>query len=248
MKGTFFSKPLEWSIETEGEAWQQGGTVKGVLKVKNHHTAEVPLDKAGVGLAYAEVKKVHARTEGVMRPTVEAVLPRPDVGSSETLEFPFSLTLPANSPVSDKKGSYFLTYGQKAIENHLQLKVEPLALYGKVIGLLDTFQRFKLKEYKTAKNGVEYKLIPPTSREMANMEALSLTFSMKEELLQMAFDFQVKKLDTSSVTTKIKKESVKVLKEMTPKDYSLGRDMINQDQLLKVLEAAIGEVKIKNAF
>lgn len=248
MKGTFFSKPLEWSIETEGESWQQGGTVKGVLKVKNHGATDLSLESAGVGLAYAEVKKVHARTEGLLKPAAPAFLTQTSIKGGEDLELSFALSLPANCPVTDKRGSYFLTYGQKATENHLQLKVEPMDLFSKVIGLMDTFQRFKLKEYKTAKNGVEYKLIPPTSREMANMESLNLTFSMKEDLLQMAFDFQVKKLDTSSVTNKINKESVKVMKELTPKDYSLGRGMINQEQLLKFLESAVSEVKIKDAF
>ena len=64
----------------------------------------------------------------------------------------------------------------------------------------------------------------------------------------MKFEFQVKKIDTSSVTTKINKESVIIERSLGPKEYSLGRDMINQDLLLKSLESALSEVKMKNVF
>jgi hypothetical protein len=213
--------------------------------VKNHGTEAIPLNKAGVALAFAEIKKVHSRAEGVLKPVVEELLEQTSLNPGESIDFTFSLQLPPNCQVSDKRSSYFLTYGQQSLENHLQLKVEPLALFGKMIGLLDTFYRFKLKEFKAAKMGVEYKLIPPTSRELANLETLGLTFQLKDELLVMHFEFQVKKLDTSSVTTKLNKETVKIVKELTPREYSLGREHINQDQLLKVMESVLSEVKMK---
>jgi hypothetical protein len=248
MKGTFFKQPLEWSIETEGESWQQGSTIKGVLKVTNHGAESASLDQAGVALAHAEIKKVHARATGVFKPAAHQTFSEISIDKGQTLELAFSLKLAENSAVTDKKTTFYLTYGQQLTEGHLQLKIIPLILYDKIIGLLDTFCRFKLKEYKSAKNGIEYKLIPPTSRDMANIESLNLALSMKEELLQLNFGFQVKKLDRSSITTKITKESVKILRELPPKDYSLGQDMINQDRLLNILEGVIGEVKIKDAF
>jgi hypothetical protein len=67
MKGTFFSKPLEWNIETEKESWTQGESIKGILRVKNHSAEEIDIAGTGVGLAHADVKKVHARTEGAMK-------------------------------------------------------------------------------------------------------------------------------------------------------------------------------------
>ena len=150
--------------------------------------------------------------------------------------------------MTDKKSSYFLSFGKNFNESHLQLKVEPKALYTKIVGLMDTFQRFKLKEYKAVKKGVEFKLIPPTSREMANIESLLLTFSMEEQNLVMGFEFQVKKLDTSSVTTKVNKETAKIERKLTPKEYSLGGDLIHQDSLLKVVEGVLSEVKLKSVF
>lgn len=248
MKGTFFSRPLEWNIETADESWQQGSKVRGTLRVKNHGAETVSVKNAGAGLAYADIKKVHAKTDGILKPSPAVSFSQDEIAPGATLELPFELDLPGNCPVSDKKATYFLTYGKDATENHLQLQIHPRALFGKLVGLLDTFHRFKLKEFKGTKTGVEYKLIPPTSRDMANLDVLLLAMEMEGETLHLNFEFQVKKLDTSGVTNSIKKETAKLKRSLQPKEYSLGRDMINQDTLLKVFEGVIGEVKIKNAF
>ena len=248
MKGTFFNKPLEWNIETKEESWQQGSTLHGTLRVKNHGTESINLENPGVSLAYADIKKVHAKKEGILRPEVKAELSEKSIAPGETKELSFILNLPQNCPVSDKRSTYFLCYGKNHTENHLQLKIEPRALYGKLVGLMDTFQRFKLKEFKGSKKGVEYKLLPPTSREMANLDSLNLTIFMQGENLRLDFEFQVRKLDTSTETNKINKAAVKIERTLSPKEYSLGRDMINQDHLLKVFEAVVSEVKLQSVF
>lgn len=231
-----------------GESWQQGDTLKGLLRLKNHGTDKVDLTDCGVGLAYADIKKVHTRTDGALKPEDKISFKESEIQGGEEAVIEFSFNIGPNAAVTDKKGSLYLTFGKSFIEGQLQVKVEPKSLYSKVVGLLDTFHRFKLKEYKATKKGVEYKLLPPTSRDMANIESLLLTFSMEGENLNLRFDFQVKKLDTSSVTTKVNKESVSLEKTLTPKEYSLGRDMINQDQLLKNVEAVLSDVKMKAVF
>lgn len=247
MKGTFFSRPLEWNIETVGESWQQGTLLNGTLRVKNNGTETVSLENSGVAIGLADIKKIHARTEGAMKIEHKALLDA-EIKPNEEKVLSFSFALDANATVSDKRATYYLGFGKNFSESHLQLKIEPRALFGKIIGLMDTFLRFKLKEYKGTKKGVEYKLLPPTARDMANIESLLLTMQMDADELVLKFDFQVKKLDTSSVTTKINKESATIEKRLTPKEYSLGKDMIHQDQLLKNIEAVLSEVKIKAVF
>lgn len=248
MKGTFFNKPLEWTIEVQGESWHQGASIQGKLTVKNHGAESLSLARAGVALAHADIKKVHSKAEGALKIQTEQLLTETEIAPAATRELNFTLKLNENCPITDKKGSYFLVYGRELNENHLMLKINPRPLFEKVIGLMDTFFRFKIKEIKSAQNGTEYKLIPPTSRDMANIEGLVLNFSMSDTILNLDFDFQVKKIDISSVTTKINKETLKIKREISQKDYSLGRDMINQDQLLKILESVISEVKMKNVF
>lgn len=248
MKGTFFNKPLEWNIETIGETWQQGESIKGTLKVKNHSGENQSLENTGVGLAFADIKKVHTRAPNALKLELSADFPDSNLGPQEEKLLEFNFSLGPNSGITDKKSSFYLCFGKEYVEGQLQLKVEPKALYSKVVGLLDTFHRFKQKEVKTTKKGVEYKLLPPTSREMANIESMLLTFSMEEDDLLLKFDFHVKRLDTSSVTTKINKESVIIEKRLAPREYSLGRDMINQDQLLKNIELVLSDVKMKAVF
>lgn len=248
MKGTFFSKPLEWNIETQGEAWQQGEELKGTLKVKNHGSDTISLENSGVGLSFSDIKKVQTRAAGALDPILKEVFAHNELKAGEEHSIDFVFKIPLNGQISDKKTSFYLAYGKDLMESQLQVKVNPKDLFLKVIGLMDTFHRFKQKDFKSTKKGVEFKLLPPTARDMANIESLLLLFSMKEDVMNLKFDFQVKRLDTSSVTTKINKESVSVVKDLAPRDYSLGRDMINQDKILKVIEEVIAEVKIKAVF
>jgi hypothetical protein len=248
MKGTFFSKPLEWNIETVGEAWQQGEIMKGVLRVKNHGLEKANLAQAGVALAHAEIKKVHSRTEGALKLEKTFSFTESQLAAGAEAQLDFTFSIDSNSPVTDKKASYYLCFGKSFNEAQLQVKIEPKMLFVKIVGLLDTFYRFKQKEFKAVKKGVEFKLLPPTSRDMANIESLLLTFSMQEEMLNLKFDFQVKRLDTTHPTTKINKESVTIDKQLAPKEYSLGRDLINQDQLLKAVDEILSEVKMKAVF
>lgn len=248
MKATFFNKPLEWNIETQNESWQQGSTLEGKVLVKNHGTEAVDLSGAGVGLAHAEIKKVHAKTPGALKKESESLLEHKSLAPGEAVEMNFSLPLSENCSISDKKSTYFLIYGRDLAENHLQLRIEPRSLFTKIVGLLDTFERFKIKEMKGHKNGVEYKLLPPSSREMANLDSLSLVLSMDGETLKLHLDFAVKKLDTAGATNKINKASVKVKRDLTPRQYSLGRDMINQEELLKTFKEVLSEVKMNDVF
>lgn len=248
MKGVFFNKPLEWSLDAVGESWQQGSIVKGELKVKNHGSEDISLQDAGVALAHGEMKKVHAKAQDALKIELKEEFKIQKIGPGEELGLSFSLLLPENALITDKKSSFYLTYGKGCMENHLQLKVIPRALFEKLIGLLDTFYRFKVKDCKSSKKGVEYKLTPPTSRDMANLEGLNLVLWMEDELLKLMFDFQVKKLDMASVTTKVCKESVKVTRDLPKKEYSMGPDMINQDGLLKAIESVLSEVKLKAVF
>ncbi len=245
MKGTFFSNSLEWKLETQGEAWSQGEALKGVLTVTNHSSAALSLVDAGVALAYAEIKKVHARNEDALKFETSAFFTSKEIaqGATETIEFNFLLS--ENSPISDKKSSYFLCFGRAQKESHLQVNVKPQAMFLKITELLDNFHRFKTKEVKTVKNGIEFKIDSPDSREFANVDKLLLTTRLDGENLVMDFEFEVKKLDHSSITTKLGKEKVKNSQVLTPKQYSFGKGMINQDGILKTFQTVLDQVKLK---
>lgn len=241
MKATYFKDGIEWQIVTTLESWFQGSDVKGEIKVKNHGAQDSQLINPGLGLTYTDIKKVQARE--VMKPSILEALETTTLSAGQEITSQFSLKLPENCPVTDKKSSFYLSFGQNSNESHLQLNILPLELFTKVVSLFDTFFRFKVKEIKGIKTGVEYKLMPPTSRDMANVEHLLLELRLNEDVLNMIFKFSVKKLDMSGVTTKMSKENVKETLALIPKEYSLGRGMINQDQLLKSIESVLGKIK-----
>lgn len=246
MKGAFFQKPLEWQIDVLGEAWSQGDAIKGELRVKNLGDSSLSLDGAGVRLSYADIKKVHARDEKAFKQEAEVLFPAGStIAAQESKTLAVQFTLPTNCPVTDTKASYYVTYGLTALESNLQVHVGPRKLFTEILKLMETFQRFKPKSIKASKGAVEFKLVPPTSREYAHVEALHLEQSLEGDQLKLDFTFKVKTLDTNSVTTKVAKDERHVSKVLTPREYSLGRDMINQDGILKALEEVLGQVKMK---
>lgn len=248
MKGTFFSKPLEWSIETKGESWEQGKEIEGHLIITNTSQSPQALLGPFIAISLGEFKKVQARNDDAFKPVLNLELPIKELKSQEKFEFPFKLQLPTNCSVTDKKSSLYLIYGQNNSCGQLQLMIKPRELFNQVISLFDTFFRFKLKEVKSGKNCVEFKLTPPSSRDLANLESLSINSSMNEDVMNLQFEFGIKKLEASTVGNKITKSTQKVSKAITPKEYSLGKNMINQDKLLKIIESTLGEVKLNNIF
>lgn len=244
MKGSFFAQSLEWKIETQGESWSQGNAIKGMLSVTNHGTSEQSLENSGVALAYADIKKVHARDEGALKFEASQAFTT-SVAAGSTIELSFEFKLSENSPITDKKSSYFISYGKTMKESHLQIMVKPQAMFLKISELLDNFYRFKTKEVRTTKSGIEFKIDAPSSREFANVEKLLLLTRFDGEDLVMDFEFEVKKLDHSSITTKLGKEKVKNSQRLNPKQFSFGKGMINQDGILKTFQTVLDQVKLK---
>ncbi len=244
MKGAAFLKPIEWQIDVIGESWQQGAQVKGVIRAKNAGSSSETLS-GGLQLAYADMKKVHSRDEKAFKKESEIKWVDVVLAPGATHEQTFEFTLPVNCGVTDKKSSYYLAYGPTLKEANLQLNITPRQLFLEITKLFETFQRFKPKEIKTAKDAVEFKMIPPTSRDFAHVETLHLLQSLDGDKLNLDFTFKVKVLDTKSVTTKVAKDEKHLVKSLTPREYSLGRDMINQDGILKALEEVLSQVRMK---
>lgn len=244
MKSTYIAKPLEWNLNIEGEAWQQGQTISGEMILQNHGSEAASLKEINLSLAQGDIKKVHSRDPKAFKVLETLNFDTQEIAAGALHLQQFKLTLPANCAVTDKKTSFYIAYG-KNHEANLQLKVEPRKIFTEVTKLMETFQRFKTKDIKAAKSGVEYKLLPPTSREWAHVESLLLAPSVDGENLILDFLFNVKTIDTQSITTALAKETRQDQKVLTPKEYSFGKDMINQDGIMKALDAALATVKSK---
>src|SRR5690554_1909205 len=104
MKATFFKDNIQWQISTSKESWNQGQEVQGEIKVKNHSSSAISLVSPGVGLTYADIKKVQARE--TLKPTIVTSLEKVELTAGEEFTHSFALNLPQNCPVSDKKASF----------------------------------------------------------------------------------------------------------------------------------------------
>lgn len=248
MKGTYFSKSLEWNIETYGESWEQGGKLHGQLRLKNHGTEKVSIINSGVGLSVAEIKKVQSKVEGILNTAKTIPFSSSEICPNEELKLDFEFDISDNDPITDKKSSFYLIYGSGFQEAQLQVKVLPKAIYSQVANLLNTFHKFVIKEIKSSKKGVEFKFSPPSSREMANLDSLIAKFSMDGETLLIKFNFSIKKLDTSATLNKVVKEEIAIEKSLSPKEYSFGKNLLNQDNILKLLAETLDEIKLRNIF
>lgn len=251
MKAISILKPLEFSIETKEETWAQGATVHGLLKIKNLEATEHQLTDYQIALGYADIKKVHAKAKGCFKISQETDLLNQSIKSNALLEFPFEFKLDPNVTVSDKKASFHLLYGKADAPFHLQISILPQPLFLEMTKLLDTFFRFKVKEYKGTPKGIDFIFIPPTSREYATVESLTLSLALQEQDLVLDFNFIIKKLDLTGlagITNKVLKENKVITKTFTPKEYLMGKGFLDQDKLLKAFELILGEVKRKEFF
>lgn len=247
MKAINILKPLELSIETKEENWNQGATLHGIVKIKNLEAAAFELTDHQVALGYADIKKVHAKAQGCFKISEKIAIPNTTLSANGLFEFPFEFKLDSNIPVSDKKSSFHLLYGKAETPFHLQMSVLPQPLFLEIIKLFDTFFRFKVKEFKGTPKGIEYHFIPPASKDYAFVESLTLALTMKELDLNLDFTFNLKKFDLTGVTNKITKEVKTISKTFTPKEYLMGK-YLDQDKLLKALELILSEVKRKELF
>lgn len=243
MRGTFVHGPIEWNIDLQGESWTQGALIQGKLVLKNNSSAPAPLTGAGVLLSYSEIKKIQSRDPKALKAITELELEGASLAAGEEKSIPLKFKLADDCGVTDTKNSMYVALGPHKVESQLQVHVTPQKIFMEMIKLLETFQRFKLKSFKSNKELVEFKLTPPSSREMVQVDHLLLSMRMVEKNLELKFDFAMKTLDTQGVVNKVKKESKLIELTLTPKEYSLGLDMINQDVMLQRLEGVLKGVK-----
>jgi sporulation-control protein spo0M len=248
MRGISIQKPFEIAIDIQGEQWSQHQITKGILTVKNMLSDEQSLQNIGVSLAYADLKKVKNKTADCFKVEQNLLIPHKTIKGKEVIEMPFEFQLAENCPITDKTASYFLTYGN--IEKHeanLQLLVNPKKTFTTVVEIMDLFFRFKLKEQKYSKGRIEFKFIPSSGREFANLQDLILGMQTDGETLKMDFIFNANKLGGTEVGLGMKLTKTKMSDslELTARQYLFQRDMINQELLKNAIAGVLEKQKNK---
>lgn len=245
MRGVFFQKPLEFTLNVDGEVWRQGDSISGTLSVKNHHSAEVALPELKVILSHGELNKVRKKD-----PEAFENLEILTLSESKTLaplhqeSFPWTFKTHKNSPISHKTGSLFLLYGQSTAPDamgQLQINLRQFTLIEELLNLLQVEFHFVFKDQKTKKDFIESKFSPPAFRAFSTIEQLLLRTSFRDDELRVEYLFAVKKIDASAgmELVKSKKEFEQVF---GAKEHTLPNGRINHDRMVAAVKEVIDEL------
>jgi hypothetical protein len=236
MKGVFFQKPLEFSLNINGESWKQGDEISGSLTVKSH-SAEAAPPSAQVHLAYGHLKKAHAKDPRAF-----------EILASSTASPDWTFKTDRNAPITDSVHSLFILYGtgeDLSKFGHLQLVVHPYWVIQEFLKELEVGFRFVLKNMKSNKGLLEAKIAPPTSRSFAAVEQAVLSFRFKDEWLEVEATFDVKKIEASAASVDMKKEKKAFQKSYSSADYLTPSGRFNHERMEVAIREILGVAESK---
>jgi hypothetical protein len=224
MRSTFFQQPLEHQLEVEGENWDQGGVIKGKLRVKNMSSAAVNVKAVQLVLAHGLIKAIKEKGDVGWEIQQELVLAQDlSLKSGGEQSFEWSFNLSTDCPITDKQGGLFLLFGGDEVLSeggrlNLQIQLHPI-----LQNFLQTFTtqfRFLEKYQKRKAEWTEIKLVPPDSREFPNMDYVYCFLRIHQEQLQANYRFKMSGLGRSGQQMTITKKN-REIEQSIPQDKFL---------------------------
>lgn len=240
MKGTFFNDGQEFELETMGESWKQNELIRGKVNCKSGKGTDL-----SVVLAYADLKDVWAKNEKGWEIVEEKKI------EGDGANFSWQIKLAPDSYVSEKNASLFvlLKVGTKVI-GHLQLAVEVRPMLKSFIETFELFFRFKTHSFKNRKKGfLEYKMMPPATRDYANMDQVLVAMRLNGDNLEVKYTFTLKSLGmVGAGQTELKKNKKEIEQSLTKKDYEFCEGSHNPDGMKKFIGEALSQAAPKMLF
>jgi len=252
VRATLFKDGLEFKFEVNGERWLQGATIEGELFLKNHRPEVFETKKLNVRLCWGDFKKVKTRDAKAFTPLSSTELSTSEIlNSGEEKSWKWSIKLEDNCPISEKNGSLYLLFGDEVqqLGGDLQLNIDPKEVYKEIIKLMENFLRFKMKDISSKKGLVTAKFAPPLSKDFSSVDSLLMSFALEQQELKLHYEFKVKRVTLGATNTDLKmaKDVSQLEQKLDPKRYLIGKSL-DQDFVLKQLQAAIDTVKLKSMF
>jgi hypothetical protein len=251
MKGTIFSRPLEYNIETVGEKWLQGEKVKGYFKIKNHGAEKIAIPFLKLSLSSGNYKKVKAKDKKALESLLEKTLVEDDsIEAGAEKEFAWEFSLPEDCRISDKDGSVYLAFWDKDDTwpiGNIELNIQPKMIIVHFLEVIDNFMRFKIGPLKFSKGAVEVKLTPPNSKELSHVESLVVRLNVIGEDLQLDYTFNLRMLEMMGTAMTSEKKVKHFNQTINSKKFYLY-GLPNQDFIMASVNDVLGEVKSKLAL
>lgn len=246
MRGTFFQKPLEMTLDIKGESWKQGDKVEGVLSLKTHADSTQLSENFGLTLALGDIKKFQKKDPKALKSIEFIPVSEKTVETSGEIQTPFTFELTEDCAITEKASSLYILCGEKERPfegGHLQLKIGPRPEFMEVLNIFQTFLRFHLKGMKNKKGFVEAKLIPPNSQELGMLKELLLGMKKEGENLKLDFQMKIEKMNYANGDAKLSKEKLSKSIELTPKQYLIYGNAPNQEGIQSAVHSVLEEVK-----
>lgn len=232
MKSSLIDKNIDSSLEIQGESWVQGQELKGQLKLLNKSLTVQKLDTQKLLLAYVDIKKFKALEDKCYQVLATINLGEVSLKPSETLTLPWSYQLEENSPITDKKHSLYILWGDlsKKIPPSLMLNILPHPSIQKILELWEIFFRFTRKEILSLKDQtLEVKLEPPTAREYATLDYLKLRLKRSKGDLNFHVIASIQSIAADTTGMKLTKSEKKQEAIWKEKNYQLMPGHLNQE-------------------
>jgi len=241
MKGLFVAKPLLFNLEIPGDDFCQGDNLITTLTVTNSSAQALEPLPVTLDLCCADLKKLKARDAAALSVVQSSNGFKISALAAQSAEkFNFTFSLDRNCVVSDKADSLCFQYGSGALPNgltQLPVTVKPHRHIQNIITVFESPLQFIPRSYRTKNGWVEYKLKPPSSRELAQLEELTIAFSFAADALKLRYDFKIKSFDTSTTKGSIKKTKSSFEQTISASEYLLTEHHLN----ISFLEGKISE-------
>lgn len=239
MKGTFIQSGIQYTLDVKGESWKQGERIMGSLNIESQESLD--LSNTGVFLAYVNSKKFKAKDDKAFKILDEVLC------EENSTRFQFQLS--KNCPITESLGSLYVLCGPKDQfyeGGHLELQVTPHKIITEFMQILEFQYRFKFKPLKNKKDYIEGTIVVPDSKKYTSVQQFKLHMKMTNEILQLKFQFKLKKVDFSSRAMGTTNENLEVTREISPDDYLIYGDSINQDGICKHMDEVLEQIKVKS--
>ncbi len=252
MKAILVRHPLQITLETDGEAWNQGGVVKGRLHYLNSSSESVQVAGDIAAIYPALLKQVREGTLPETKALYSVGLPESfEVKGAEEKVFEYEFALPTDAPVTDKTSGLFFYFGNpESKHSSLAMQINPHQRLLELIENIELFLRFKTKSIKAKKDKIEYKLANPPSKEFAGVDSVIMLAKFSNENIELDFQVKVKKLDYSAASTQMAPSMqngvVKFNVTLTPSDYLIFGKAFNGEKVAGLIDQSLEGVKTKS--